>query len=267
MKNWSSVEIKRYSELNECYWWGGFFHLDNRNKELYRRDFEELRYRDLAFFSLGQIESKNILDVGCGVGLYLLTFLKLGANFVAGQDISENAVKSARDNCEKNGFSNCEIKQGNCEKLLFDSKSFDLVFSGDVFEHITYIQKVNFISEIYRVLRPGGIFTIKTPNKNYLKMSTLLKQIKALMKLKNPFKEHIPHTCNNPDNEHHGLTTYRELKKIFGESMFHTPVITYQVLNKKNLPALIKNSFKRNKYFNQHIIMTVRKPIFYTIYN
>jgi len=118
---------------------------------------------------------------------------------------------------------------------LFEDNNFDLAFSGDVFEHLTKEQKINFIKEIYRVLKPGGLLTIKTPNKSYLKMSTFFKQITALMKLKNPFKIHIPHTHSNPDNEHHGLTTYSELKEIFNATMFHTPEITYVELNKKNV--------------------------------
>jgi len=266
MKNWNSTEIVKKCDLQENYWHQGFFHLDFGKTEFYRRDFDELKWRDLSLFSLNQIESKKILDVGCGSGLYTLTFLKLGADFVAGQDISEEAVNSTIDTCKKNGFSNFSIKKGNCETLLFDDNSFDLAFSGDVFEHITKEQKINFINEIYRVLKPGGLLTIKTPNKSYLKMSTFLRQIIALMKIKNPFKIHIPHTHNNPNNEHHGLTTISELKKILNATMFHSPEITYKELNKKHIPLLIKKTFRKSSVFNQHIIITVRKPIFYGIY-
>ena len=267
MQNWKTIELIKRENLGENYWVQGFFYEDFGKKEYFRRDFEELRYRDLSLFTLGQIESKIILDVGCGDGLYTLTFLKLGARYVAGQDISVESVNRAQNNCKKNGFSNFEIKSGNCEKLLFDNSTFDTVFSGDVFEHITKEQKINFINEIYRVLKPGGFFTIKTPNKDYLMVSTLLKKTYSALKFKNPFKIHIPHTKNNPDNEHHGLTTYKELSRIFSNTMFHEPFVTYQVLNKKNVPNIITRLFKKSKYFNQHIIITVRKPYFYGLYN
>ena len=59
----------------------------------------------------------------------------------------------------------------------------------------------------------------------------------------------------------------RELSRIFCNTMFHEPFVTYQVLNKKNVPNIITRLFKKNKYFNQHIIITVRKPYFYGLYN
>lgn len=267
MRNWNSKEIIKKNDLQEYYWYQGFFYSDFGKNEYYRRDFEELKYRDLALFSLGQIKSKKILDVGCGSGLYTLTFLKMGAEFVAGQDLSQESLNITIDACKKSGFSNFEMKAGNCETLLFENNSFDLVFSGDVFEHISCKQKENFINEIYRVLKPGGMLTIKTPNKSYLKMSTFLRKISAIIKLKNPFKIHIPHTHNNPNNEHHGLSTYSEFKKIFNSTMFHQPVITYHELNKKHIPRFITKMFKKSSIFNQHIIITVQKPIFYGIYS
>ncbi len=266
MASWDDIEIVERNALPDFWWHKGYFYHDFNNKNLFRRDFEELRYRDLAIFALGEIKGKKILDIGCGDGLYTLTFLKLGAEFVAGQDISENAVKTAIHTCGKEGFQNFSIKEGNCENLLFDNDSFDLVFAGDVFEHITFQQKVNFVNEIFRVLKPGGVFVVKTPNKSYLKAANFYKRLFALLMLKNPFNIHIPHTRNNPNNEHHGLTTYKELSDIFSKTMFHEPKICFQKLNRKILPESIKNLFRKSKYFNAQIILSVRKSIFYGLY-
>jgi len=101
MQNWKTIELIKRENLGENYWAQGFFYEDFGKKEYFRRDFEELRYRDLSPFTLGQIESKIILDVGCGDGLYTLTFLKLGARYVAGQDISVESVNRAQNNCKK----------------------------------------------------------------------------------------------------------------------------------------------------------------------
>lgn len=265
-KGWNKTEVLKREKLDKYSWFQGFFTKDFGNHELYKRDFEEMRLRDISLFTLGNIEGKKILDIGCGSGLYTLTFLKLGAKYVAGQDISQEAVDIAINFCEKDGFTNFDIVTGDCENLLFEADSFDIAFSGDVFEHITDNQKKRFISEIYRVLKPGGLLTIKTPNRKYLKMSILFKRLIALIKMQDPFKIHIAHTKNNPDNEHHGLTTHKRLAQIFEETMFHSPVITWQELNRKIIPRWIAKKFKKSKYFNQHIIMTVRKPIFYGIY-
>jgi hypothetical protein len=116
------------------------------------------------------------------------------------------------------------------------------------------------------VLKPGGRFTIKTPNKSYLKMSNFFRRVLAVAKFKNPMNIHIAHTHNNPDNEHHGLTTHAEMLEIFRNTMFHEPEIVFQELNKKAIPSFIRRLFKKNVYFNQQIIISVRKPIFYGIY-
>ena len=139
--NWNSQEIIKRENLNEYYWYQSFFHFDFGKNNYYRRDFNELKYRDLALFSLGSINSKSIIDIGCGTGLYVLTFLKLGAKHVAGQDISESSVEETKKTCLNNGYLNFEIKTGDCQKLQFDNNMFDIAFSGDVFEHITYKQK------------------------------------------------------------------------------------------------------------------------------
>src|ERR1051325_3068689 len=167
-KGWKKIEFRNLNEISEFVWHQGFFPY-HWNKNIWKRNFIELQIRDLSVFTLGNIGGKKILDIGCGQeALYTLTFLKMGAQ-VCGQDISERVVESAKETCRRNNYS-CEIKLGDCAKIDFPDNSFDAVFSGDVFEHITETQKNDCIKEIFRVLKPGGIVTIKTPNKDYLKL-------------------------------------------------------------------------------------------------
>ena len=267
MTAWENTEVLHRKDLPEYYWHKGFFHLNFDKEGYYKRDFEELKFRDLAVYALGNIKGKRVLDVGCGDGLYTLTFLKLDAGFVAGQDISEREVNTAIAICQKNGFSNFEIKTGDCQKLLFEDNSFDLVFSGDVFEHITYEKKLQFTKKIYRVLKPGGILTLKTPNKTYLKATNLIKRISAIAHLQNPLKVYIPHTSNNTDNEHQSLTTYGELKKNFTKIFFHIPEIKHQVFDKKIVPGFFKRYLSKLSFLNPQIIISTRKSIFVGTYD
>jgi SAM-dependent methyltransferase len=46
----------------------------------------------------------------------------------------------------------------------YDSSSFDLVYSGQTFEHVTEADADLMLKEIHRVLRPGGVFALDTPN-------------------------------------------------------------------------------------------------------
>ena len=85
------------------------------------------------------------------------------------------------------------------------------------------------------------------------------------MKLKKTFNIHIAHTRNNPDNEHHGLITPKDLVRILDNTMFHSAIITKTELN-KGLPRWLSKRLAKYTSFTPHIIVTVQKPIFYGIY-
>ena len=263
---WYSIVVKKTEELPENNWVLGFFHssYENWDGKTWVMNLHELMARDLALFALGDVKGKKILDVGCGNGVYLLTMAKMGGQ-VSGQDISPEAIADNEKLLRKNG-ANAELKVGDAAKLLFGDNSFDGVFSADFFEHISYEQKVRVISEVYRVLKPGGVFVIKTPNLDYLRISIFLKKILAILKLRSPFKVHILHTRNNPDNQHYGLTTYKELERILTDNMFHFPEITYVPLIRKKLPRCITKFLYGKKRFTEQIIISTRKPLFYSFY-
>lgn len=83
------------------------------------------------------IENKSILDIGCGSGLSLLSFLKLGAKSVCGVDIDPMSVKTAKSVIEKYyNNKNWSVE----EKSIFDINlktypKFDLVYSWGVLHH------------------------------------------------------------------------------------------------------------------------------------
>jgi SAM-dependent methyltransferase len=56
-----------------------------------------------------------------------------------------------------------EGKEGLGEQIPYPDQSFDLVFSVNVLEHLEQPEKV--FAEIHRILKPGGVFLSKTPNK------------------------------------------------------------------------------------------------------
>jgi predicted SAM-dependent methyltransferase len=196
----------------------------------------------------------------------MLTFSKLGAAKAFGIDIRKDDLELSNATIKKNGFEPNAVV-ADCTALPFPDNSFDIVFSGDVFEHITYDQKNKCLAEIYRVLKPGGIVTIKTPNLKYQKMTNFMRRIKAVLKLKNPFKIHIPHTKNNPDCEHIGLTTHKEMGELFLKNTFHQPVNTYVPLDRKGFPKSLARRFRKSHYLNEVLIITSRKPIFLGLYD
>lgn len=104
-------------------------------------------------------KGEHVLDVGCGdgaVGEYLVKNLKVSA---VGVDISESAVKSAKER----GIKAQVFDVG--KSLPFKDNTFDAVFWGDNIEHLFDPKKVAL--EINRVLKPSGRLIISCPNMGY----------------------------------------------------------------------------------------------------
>ena len=94
----------------------------------------------------------NTLDYGCGSGCSTLFLYELGLN-VEGVDVCQYMLKEA-SNIKHITFN--QIESG---KLPHESDSLDIVFSSFVlFEISSKSEMVDIFNEIYRVLKPGGIF-------------------------------------------------------------------------------------------------------------
>ena len=104
---------------------------------------------------------KKVLEIGCGVGIDLMQFARAGAD-VAARDLTENAVRLTRANLAREGYGG-DIQQGNAEALDFTDDTFDVVYSHGVLHHTVDTEKS--ISEVFRVLRPGGEAIIMLYNK------------------------------------------------------------------------------------------------------
>ena len=99
-----------------------------------------------------------ILDVGCGTGALMNDLYPYG--LVYGLDFSDQALDFCRQRGEKN------LTLGSIESIPFADNFFDVVVSLDVLEHVQNDELA--ISEIRRVLKPGGISIIFVPAFKFL---------------------------------------------------------------------------------------------------
>mgnify|MGYP000844833910 FL=1 len=114
---------------------------------------------DLIIKFLKNKNFEKILDIGCGSG-YILHEIKkhFPKSDLYGVDFESKSIELAKK------ITNEKYYVLNAENLThkFKENSFDCVISTDVMEHIENY-KAN-ISEVYKILNPGGIFFVYTPS-------------------------------------------------------------------------------------------------------
>lgn len=98
-----------------------------------------------------------MLDVATGAGHVALTFAPLVAKVVA-SDITPQMLEETAKNCGRKGLTNVEVAEADAEALPFADESFSLVTCRIAPHHFPDIP--GFVSEVRRVLRPGGTFAL-----------------------------------------------------------------------------------------------------------
>lgn len=100
--------------------------------------------------------NNRILDVGCGEGWILELAIKRGWR-AYGTEFSSRAIEI----CEKKGI---KMYAGILRSENIEEKDFDIIVSSETIEHINNPREE--VSNIYQLLRKGGLFYITTPNFN-----------------------------------------------------------------------------------------------------
>jgi 2-polyprenyl-6-hydroxyphenyl methylase/3-demethylubiquinone-9 3-methyltransferase len=116
-------------------------------------------------------KGKKALEVGCGGGILCEEIAMMGFE-TTGIDPSEHSLNIAVNHARVSGL-NIKYEKGTGEALPYGDGSFDVVFCCDVLEHVRDLPKV--ISEICRVLKPGGAFVFDTLNRTIISKLVAIK--------------------------------------------------------------------------------------------
>jgi demethylmenaquinone methyltransferase/2-methoxy-6-polyprenyl-1,4-benzoquinol methylase len=117
------------------------------------------RWRKKAIRILKDYKHETILDIATGTGDFAIAAAKLKPAKIIGIDISEGMLAVGRRKIEKLGLANLiTMEKADSESLPFGNNSFDIATIG--FGVRNFESPVKGMSEICRVLKPGGILLV-----------------------------------------------------------------------------------------------------------
>ena len=135
----------------------------------------------LPFADFKSGKGKSVLEIGVGLGADHQKWAEAGAD-LTGIDLTDRAIRYTKERLHLFGLSS-KLSVADAENLPFASESFDQVYSWGVVHHTPDTRKA--LSEIYRVLKPGGDAKLMIYHKQSL-VGYMLWTRYALLKLK-PF--------------------------------------------------------------------------------
>ena len=114
---------------------------------------------DYMIETIGNLNGKRILDIGCGFGRESILFAKKGA-IVTGMDISDKSIEFARKRIFEEKLGNINFETLNIDDLAY-ADFFDVVFCRGSLHHFPDVPKV--IDKAYDSLKSGGIMIVQEP--------------------------------------------------------------------------------------------------------
>ncbi|MFD1095111.1 bifunctional demethylmenaquinone methyltransferase/2-methoxy-6-polyprenyl-1,4-benzoquinol methylase UbiE [Salegentibacter chungangensis] len=138
----------------------------------------DVKWRKKVIAMVKTNNPKSALDIATGTGDLAISLANTGAKEIVGLDISEGMLSVGRKKIKAKGLEDkIKMVQADSEALPFDENSFDAITVAFGVRNFETLEKG--LSEIYRVLKPGGIFIVletsvpsKTPYKQGYKLYT-----------------------------------------------------------------------------------------------
>ncbi len=102
----------------------------------------------------------TVIDLGSGAGndCFVARHETGETGKVIGIDFTESMIRKARENAEKLSFNNVEFREGDIEQMPVSDNTADVIVSNCVLNLVP--NKPGVIAEVFRVLKPGGHFSI-----------------------------------------------------------------------------------------------------------
>ena len=139
------------NERVRAYWEASWMAASAARDEEYRYAMEPFIHQ-IAQFT--RYRGRDVLEIGVGSGIDHLQWARAGAR-LRGVDLTEEAIVQTRARLAREGLTS-DLQRVDAEGLPFPDESVDVVYSWGVIHHASHPERI--VSEIQRVLRPGGLF-------------------------------------------------------------------------------------------------------------
>ncbi len=191
---------------------------------------------DYAFYLLGDVQNKLVVDLGCGSGEDVVLLRQRGAR-VIGIDISPHLIAIAHERLRKYGV-DAELRIASAYETHLLDESADVVFCMSVLHHLQLDRVKN---EIRRILKPNGLFIFKEP----IRFSWTLKQLRRLFPLREDVSE-FEYPLNSKQ-----LNALVEGFQVLASRSFRTPFVPLLTRTIK-VPYLQKGIWSRDAWVLRH---------------
>ncbi|WP_159520059.1 class I SAM-dependent methyltransferase [Sunxiuqinia indica] len=194
--------------------------------------------------SLGSLDGKNILDIGCSTGQLAMKLASAGAQITA-IDLNEEMIKIAE---KENHFPGLSFQVGNMlETGTFSTESsLDAVLCfGNTLVHLDSIDEIaQFFKAVAKALKPGGRFMIQILNYDYI----LDHEVEELPLIDTPKISFIRKYDLPTEDEEKVIFNTELVIKNSRDSLFHASRLL--PIRKDDLNALLKHyGFERMVYY------------------
>jgi ubiquinone/menaquinone biosynthesis C-methylase UbiE len=126
------------------------------------------RYRVAKVLELYTPEpGERMVDVGCGWGTFSFA-LADRVTEVVGVDFSEKSVAFCNARLEREPRANVRFVCADGGATGLEGGAWDLVLAADLFEHLYPEDSMRVVTEAFRLLRPGGRFSVWTPHRGHV---------------------------------------------------------------------------------------------------
>ncbi len=139
-----------------------------------------------AFLLENVAAGERVLDLGCGEGWFAVALASAGASVLAA-DVAEEPLRRAR---ERHPGLELQLLGAEADWALADA-AFDAVWAGEVIEHVA--DTAGWLSEVRRVLRPGGRLLVTTPSFGRRELLAAAVSRRAFAACFDPRSDHLRH--------------------------------------------------------------------------